>query len=223
MSVEMHGLILTPLPEPRAFAFRPARPTLARTEDGSAAQFSFITAGTASMLSFTAVWEVTQASLDQARAQLAAQQRCAPDQIALLPEPLIASPAELRFGDGAGQWTTAITTESSGVAPFQAAFSTMLKPEQADQLRKALAGESGWMGVAYRLKPAHAEVRRSTLDAQASFVGETILNSADPDDLSASLHGQASVSLSSTQSTTPSKPAVEESFGDAALWGLPKP
>lgn len=222
MSAEMHGLVLTALPDPRTFAYRPARPSLARTDDGQA-QFSFIRAGSVNMLSFTAVWEAPQAALDQARAELASQQACPPEQIELVPEPLIASPAELRWGDGDGHWTTAATTASSGVAPFQAAFSVMLSPEQAEHLAKAAAGETGWMGVAYRLTLARAPVRHSTLDAQSTFTAEARLNSTDPEDLSASLGTEASASLSATHTSTPSAPAVEESFGDAAHWGLPTP
>ncbi|MDP3887205.1 hypothetical protein [Hydrogenophaga sp.] len=222
MSLDLHGLVLTPLPEPNSFAYRPARPTLARNDDGSA-QFSFIKAGSVNLLSFTAVWEAPQAALDQARADLAAQQHCAPDKIDLLPDPLIASPAELRFGDGAGQWVTAVSTASSGVAPFQAAFSAMLNPEQADKLRQAAAGETGWVGVAYRLTLADAPVRSSTLDAQASFLGEASLNRGDPQDPTVGLRTEASASLSATHSSSPAAPAPDESFGDAALWGLPKP
>jgi hypothetical protein len=221
MSAELHGLVLTALPgEPGTFAYRPLRPSLARSEDGQA-QFSFIRAGSVNMLSFTAVWDAPQASLDRARAELAAQQHCAPQQITLVPQPLVAGTAELRLGDGAGQWTTAATTTSSGVAPFQAAFSAMLSPEQAGCLLRAAAGEPGWMGVAYRLTPAHAPVRHSTLDAQSSFSAEASVDSADPEGLSASLRADASASVSATHTTSPAGPAATESFGDAALWGLP--
>ncbi|MFP8781302.1 hypothetical protein [Hydrogenophaga sp. RWCD_12] len=222
MSVEIQGLVLTDLPETGAFAYRPLRPSLARSEDGRA-QFSFIRAGSVNMLSFTAVWEAPQSALDRARDQLAAQHARPAQQIRLVPEALVASPAELRFGDGTGQWTTAATTASSGVAPFQAAFSAMLSPEQAECLLKATAGETGWMGVAYRLTPVHAPVRHSTLDAQSAFTAEASVSSADPEDLSADLRTEASASVSAAQTTTPNAPAVDESFGDAAHWGLPKP
>lgn len=223
MSAEMHGLVLTASPgEPNTFAYRPARPSLARTEDGQA-QFSFIRAGSVNMLSFTALWEAPQAAQDRVRAALATQQRCAPEQITLVPQPLVAGTAELRFGDGTGQWTTAAATASSGVAPFQAAFSLMLSPEQAERLLKAAAGEAGWMGVAYRLTAAHAPVHHSTLDAQSSFSAEASLDSGDPEGLFAGLRTEASASVSATQTTSPAGPAATESFGDAALWGLPKP
>ena len=222
MSTPMHGLVLTPLSGSGAYTYRPAHPALAHAEDGRA-QFSFIRAGSVSMLSFTAVWEAPQAALDLTRAALADQLRCAPAQIDLTPEPLIAGTAELRFGDGAGQWTTVATTTSSGVAPFQAAFSAMLTPEQTDCLLKATAGETGWMGLAYRLTPAQAPVRHSTLDAQATFTAEARLNGTDPDQPGAGLHTQASASLSQTDHSTPATPSPDESFGDAALWGLPRP
>lgn len=211
-------VVLSPVSgEPRVWRYRALRPSIAA--DGGVAQFSLISAAGVHLLSLTTNWGVPAARLEAVRAALAAEAGVEAGKIELRPAPYEVDAVVLRFGDGAGGWEEAARTHSSGMPPYHAVFSLMLDQARVDKLKRALAGEAGWFGVAYawttsggpRTERASTESASLRVDAAAAV-----------DDAAATATFEACGSTSSA-TTAGADAASGEIFADASAWGIPAP
>jgi len=194
------------------FFYTPKTPGIARDVNGHP-QFNLISTGAGGFLQMTADWGLESTRRDEIHEDLVRQTGRDPDRIRLEPSRDTVREVSLRLGDGAGAFETLKTSSSSGVPPFQSAFSVMLDGDQMARARRALSGAHGFLVVRYDVtrsaQSARHEFRRSesTLHAtrQTSACGTVESYSSDASD---------SRSVSSPENTT----MIIES--DAADWGL---
>ncbi|QWP76953.1 hypothetical protein J5226_00655 [Lysobacter sp. K5869] len=201
-----------------AWRYRPCAPGVARGGDGRA-QFSLIGAGPVTMLALTASWGVPSAALDAVRAELAARAQVPPAQLSLSPEPVEVGSVRLMLGDGAGGFEELAKAQSSGAPPYHAAFNLMLTAEQAAKVRKALAGERGWLELRYEASDALAARRASSAQTEESLSVDAALRDAQGEaGMSAKLRYSERVEADSGRP----EPSIRSYSADAADWGLPK-
>lgn len=198
--------------------YRPRAPGLARGADGRA-QFALVGAGAVTMLALTASWGVPAAALEAVRAELAARAQVPAAQLGLAPAPVEVGAVRLLLGDGAGGFEELAQARSSGVPPYHAAFNVMLDAEQAARVRKALAGERGWLELRYEVRDAFESRSASSAQRERSLAMDAAVRDA---------RGEASASARMDYSerieadSGRPEPAARTCSADAADWGLPK-
>ncbi len=215
----LHDVQLSPVAgQPRTWEYHPIRPGIARTADGGA-QFTMIAAGSITMLALTTMWGVDANTLETVRSELAASEQCPAAQIVLRASRSEANEAALQLGDGSGAFTTVATAQSSGAPPYHAAFSLMLDAQQAEKVRKALAGETGWFAVRYGLTGGYAARSESNASRHTSASIAVSLQSGQDTALAGAC---AAESVRMRSERNPPEMQDQVAFADAAHWGLPR-
>lgn len=202
-----------------SWRYRPLNPGLAPAADGRA-QFALIGAGAVTMLALTAMWGVPATTLEALRADLAARAQVPASQVSLSPMAVEIGEVRLMLGDGQGAYVELAKARSSGVPPYHAAFNLMLDQAQAEKVRKALNGETGWLELRYSVTDAASPRReRSSHESESMRVDASVRRDGAQADASLDARGEARV-----ESATAHEPPRTRSYSaDAAHWGLPKP
>jgi hypothetical protein len=226
-SLVIQGVELTAVAgDDSGWTYRPASARLAPDANGRP-QWTLIQAGPATMLSLTTQWGVDGPTLEAVRSQLAQKLSLADARSLCLQHAAVSVDAvELQLGDGQGQWQPWLRSGSSGMPPYQAAFSAMLTPEQAVAVRKAVQGAGGWLRVLYAVTDAAPPRRVESHAGQATqdvqVMGRTVAAdgtervygvSARSDE-----HIETHFESAAGNATTP--PPTRQVVADAADWGL---
>lgn len=217
------GVRLSSLPgEPARWSYVPTRPGVAAGADGRP-QCALIEAGPAAFLALTTAWGLDSEAGGSLRAKLAAQRGLAPDQVQLSPAPATVHEAVLLLGDGQGAFEPLARSSSSGSPPYHAAFNVTLAATPHAAVKRALAGERGWLAVRYdttvgsQSGGAHGSSRSATSETTTT----TIVRSSDG---GVSTTGTTrSESRDDTAGGGTPQAAAESFQSDAADWGLPRP
>lgn len=198
--------------DPELFFYTPKRPGIARDANGRP-QVNLIAAGDGGFLQLTADWGLNSARRDAIHEDLARQTGIDTARLRLEQSRDTVTEASLQLGDGEGGLETLKTSPSSGMPPFQSAFSIMLDGDQMSRARRALSGEPGLLIVRY-------DITRSTQVARHEFWRSE----------STSLSTRQSLGCGTTESysgeetesfaaTTPDNTEISIE-SDAADWGL---
>jgi len=115
--------------DPELFFYTPKRPGIARDANGRP-QINLIAAGDGGFLHLTADWGLDSARRDQVHDDLARQTGIDTTRLRLEQSRDTVTEASLQLGDGEGAFETLKTSRSSGMPPFQSAFSIMLDGDQ---------------------------------------------------------------------------------------------
>lgn len=150
--LELQGTVFTPVPgSPRHWSYRPAAVTLARGSNGHA-QLSLVEVGSFAMVSLTTQLAPDPAIVEQARDVLAERASVSRGEIILFAKSLEVGDVALLVGDGGSELQTLSTSTSSGATPYATVFSIVLDPGQLAAVKKALAGEPGWLVATYAVR-----------------------------------------------------------------------
>lgn len=208
------------------WTYRPTAACLATDANGRP-QWTLIQAGPATMLSLTTQWGVDSPTLEAVRSQLARKLGLADaGSLRLQHAEVSVDAVELQLGDGQGQWQPWLRAGSSGMPPYQAAFNAMLTPDQADTVRKAVQGSSGWLRVLYAVTDATPPRRVESHVGQATqavhVMGRTV--AADGTEriygVSARTDEQTEAHGDSAADNATTAPITRQTVADAADWGL---
>lgn len=143
-----------------AFAYLPSEPE-PETDPQGRATVSFIATGAGGFLQLGARLTVSEQTVDTVRQELATRLKLdAPELVALTPAPLQVKGASLELGDGAGEYRTISTSDTSGFPPYTALFNAQLDAGGGAAVSAALNGREQFLRVRY-----HAVV---SLPVQAS-------------------------------------------------------
>lgn len=198
--------------DPELFFYTPKRPGIARDANGRP-QINLIAAGDGGFLQLTADWGLDSARRDQVHDDLARQTGIDTTRLRLEQSRDTVTEASLQLGDGEGAFETLKTSRSSGMPPFQSAFSIMLDGDQMSRARRALSGERGLLVVQYDIRRS-AQVARHEFWRSESTTQTTRQSSACGTTESYSGEEAETLAVSTPDNTEIS---IES---DAADWGL---
>jgi hypothetical protein len=153
---------VSPLDE-TSYYFLPLAADLARDSEGRP-QLSFTETAHAAYLLLTARWGASARDLEDLRGELARRPR-RPDAgpLTLAFAPARSPSCRLLIGDGGGEFETLATSPTSGIPPYDAVFSLVLRDERRARASAAVRGERGFLGIEYV-----AEVQ-SSVNESATF------------------------------------------------------
>lgn len=150
------------------FFYTPKSPGIARDVNGRP-QLNLISAGEGGFLQITADWGLNEVQREEIRDTLARQTGPDGAQIRLEQSRDTVTETALCLGDGAAGWDTLKTSASSGVPPFQSAFSVMLDAGQMPRAERALAGERGFLMIRYEVTRSALRARHETERSESTF------------------------------------------------------
>lgn len=194
------------------FFYTPKQPGIARDANGRP-QINLISTGDGGFLQVTSDWGLDSARQDEIRGDLARQTGTDATRLRLEQSRDTVIEVVLQLGDGGGAFETLKTSKSSGVPPFQSAFSAMLDGDQISRARRALSGERGFLLIRY-------DITRSTQGARHEFSrSESTIHTTRQNSTcgtTQSYSGEASETLAASAPDN-AKISIES---DAADWGL---
>jgi hypothetical protein len=118
---------------------------------------------------FTATWAARPATVDALRREIAAGQPGADaNGITLAFAPLASLQCHTVAGDRTGSFQTIATSATSGVPPYDALFNLAVQGERLTQVRRALSGERGLLGIEYVADVLVRSTSTATFRAPAS-------------------------------------------------------
>lgn len=194
------------------FFYTPKTPGIAPDANGRR-QINLIAAGDGGFLQVTASWGLDGVRRDEIRDDLVRQTGADPSQIRLEPSQDSVREASLLLGDGEGEFETLKTSRSSGVPPFQSAFSAMLDGDQMSRARRALSGERGFLTVRY-------EITRSAHSTRHEFWrSEQTTHATRQTSTCGTVESYAEDASETFAASTPDSASISIE-SDAADWGL---
>src|SRR5262245_15232901 len=133
----------------RTYYFLPIVPDL-RRDPQQRPLITMIDVGSSGSLMFTATWDPNAESVEALRRDIARGHH-EPDtsRIRLAFAPLTSLECHALLGDGRGSFQTVATSATSGMPPYDALFSLNVTGERLGQVRSAMRGEPGFLGIEY--------------------------------------------------------------------------
>lgn len=204
----------------RSWLYRPAAVGLDETVSG-APQFALIEAGPLAMLSLTTVLVVSEMQLQAGRTALATRLGCRPEQLTLSTQEIQVGEVVLQIGDGAGTLAPVAATTSSGTAGYSAAFSLSLTPGQLAAVKRAVAGDCGWLAACYTVTELpQQKAGRSSTFSSAEYSSTTTITTTGGKSDTATANSSTTESSGRADPAEPPTPRTIQVQTDACEWSL---